>query len=473
MVERAAGAVGIGAVGSGGAAERPADGGAMGAGATEAAGTGPGPRSTAAPEGTGLGSEPAPGGATGGRAAGAFRPHGSARRDPRPIAASPGGRATGGRATGGRATGGRATGGLAPGGCAAAAGPGGARADAFLGRAGWSGAARAALAGDASGRRYERLTRAGAGDPRTAVLMLAPPEAAPSLRAFLDVASRLSGLGLSAPCVIAAAPAAGLMLMEDLGDALLARTAAARPAREPALYAAAADALVALRAAGPPSGLPPYDAEAMAEATALAAPWYARAERAPWVGPLREALARHAGPAETLILRDYHAENLIWLPGRRGAARVGLLDFQDAMRGPAAYDLASLTRDARRDVSPAAAAAAIARFARGAGADPARLDAALAVLGAQRNLRLLGVFARLARRDGLPRYLALLPRVWGQLAADLDHPACADVRGPALDALPPPGSAPIAAGPGPAGAPPEASGAASGTASGAGPSRRP
>ena len=307
-------------------------------------------------------------------------------------------------------------------------------ATAFLGRAGWGGASRAALAGDASGRRYERLTEGA----RTAVLMIAAPDAAPSLRAFLDVAGRLAGLGLSAPAVLAAEPEAGLMLLEDLGDALLAREAAAHPEGEPALYAAAAGVLVALRAAGPPLGLPLYDAAAMAEATALAAPWYARAEEAPWVGPLREALARHAGPADTLILRDYHAENLIWLPERRGAARLGLLDFQDAMRGPAAYDLASLTRDARREVSPAAVAAATARFADGTDADPGRLDAALAVLGAQRALRILGVFARLARQGGKPRYLPLLPRVWGQLTADLDHPACAGLRGPVLGALPPP-----------------------------------
>ena len=307
----------------------------------------------------------------------------------------------------------------------------------FLARAGWGGAARAPLAGDASGRRYERLAR-GAG---TAVLMIAPPEAAASLRAFLDVGARLRALGLSAPAVLAAEPEGGLMLLEDLGDALIARVAARHPAREPALYAAAAGVLPALRAAGPPEGLPLYDAPAMAEATALTAPWYARAEGAPWVGPLREALARHAGPPDAMILRDYHAENLIWLPDRRGPARLGLLDFQDAMRGPAAYDLASLTRDARRDVSPAAAAAATARFAAAAGTRPAALDAALAVLGAQRALRILGVFARLARRGGRPRYLALLPRVWAQLSADLAHPALAAVRGPALGALPPPGAA--------------------------------
>ena len=358
----------------------------------------------------GSGSEQATGGAPGRRAAGPLSE--GAARGGVPVAE--------GAAAGGRRP--------------ASAPSDAARAAAFLDRAGWGGAARAALAGDASGRRYERLRRGG----RTAVLMIAPSEAAPSLRTFLDVAGRLSALRLSAPGVLAAEPEAGLMLLEDLGDALLAREAHARPEREPPLYAAAADVLAALRAAGPPEGLPLFDADAMAEATALAAPWYAGAGTTPWVEPLREALARHAGPADTLILRDFHAENLVWLPERRGPARMGLLDFQDAMRGPAAYDLASLTRDARRDVSPAAVCAAAERFAEGTGADPARLDAALAVLGAQRALRILGVFARLARRDGKPRYLALLPRVWGQLGADLDHSACEGVRGVVLGALPPP-----------------------------------
>ena len=322
---------------------------------------------------------------------------------------------------------------------------------AFLEEAGWGGALRAPLAGDASGRRYERLTR-----PRgdTAVLMDAPPEEAASARAFLDVAGRLAALGLSPPAILHARPEAGLVLLEDLGDALLARVARDHPPREAALYEAAAEVLAAVRGAGTPLGLPLFDARAMAEATALAAPFHAGRDDAPWVPALREALEAHAGPPDGLLLRDYHAENLIWLPDRRGPARLGLLDFQDAMRGPAAYDLASLLRDARRDVSPAAARAATARFIAGTDADPEALDAALAVLGAQRAIRILGVFGRLARR-GRPRYLTLLPRVWRQLADDLAHPACAGFRAAVLGALPPPGDG-VGTAPGrprPAGAP--------------------
>ena len=301
-----------------------------------------------------------------------------------------------------------------------------ARIEAFLLGAGWAGARRAALAGDASGRRYERLT----GPRGSAILMETPLSALASARAFVEVGERLGRAGLSPPRILAERISDGLLLLEDLGDDLLARVAEARPAEEPALYAAAADVLVALRDM-PADGLPLYDAAAMAQATDLAATCYAGHGDVPWIEPLRAALEAHAGPADTLILRDYHAENLVWRPERRGAARMGLLDFQDAMRGPAAYDLASLVRDARRDVSPAAARAAVGRFAERTGTDP---GAALAVLGVQRNLRLLGIFARLASR-GRPHYLSFLPRVWGQLATDLAHPACDAVRGPALSAL--------------------------------------
>jgi aminoglycoside/choline kinase family phosphotransferase len=266
--------------------------------------------------------------------------------------------------------------------------------------------------------------------------METPRDALASVRAFLAVGERLAALGLSAPRVLAARPEAGLLLLEDLGDDLLARVAEARPGEEPALYEAAVDVLVALRGASA-EGLPRYDADAMARATDLAASCYAGRSDAPWIAPLRSALVGHAGPADTLILRDYHAENLVWRPERAGPARMGLLDFQDAMRGPAAYDLASLIRDARRDVSAEAASAAVARFAARTETPSDRLDAALAVLGVQRNLRLLGIFARLAAR-GRPHYLAFLPRVWGQLVADLAHPACAAMRAPALAALPPP-----------------------------------
>ena len=146
---------------------------------------------------------------------------------------------------------------------------------------------------------------------------------------------------------------------------------------------------------------------------------------------------------DTLALRDYHAENLIWRPELVGLARVGLLDFQDAFVAPLGYDLASLLRDARRDVPDDICAAMVAHFMAetGAGAD---FPAQLACLGAQRNLRILGVFARLAVEMGKTRYIPMIPRVWAQLQKDLAHPALSDLRAAVSDILPAPDAALLA-----------------------------
>ena len=129
-----------------------------------------------------------------------------------------------------------------------------------------------------------------------------------------------------------------------------------------------------------------------------------------------------------LALRDFHAENLIWLPERDGAARVGLLDFQDAFAGHPAYDLVSLLEDARRDVAPEVREAMVTHYIAGSGTDAAAFRTAFATSGAQRNLRILGVFARLSMHFGKPQYVALIPRVWAHLQADLADPALADLR---------------------------------------------
>ena len=138
------------------------------------------------------------------------------------------------------------------------------------------------------------------------------------------------------------------------------------------------------------------------------------------------------------MLRDYHAENLLWLPGRSGAARVGLLDFQDMLHGHPAYDLVSLLEDARRDVPAALRTALTDRYLARTGADREAFLLAAATLSAQRNLKIVGLFTRLARRDGKPRYLELLPRAWGHLAADLAHPALAPLAGLVAQHMPPP-----------------------------------
>jgi aminoglycoside/choline kinase family phosphotransferase len=299
--------------------------------------------------------------------------------------------------------------------------------EAFLRRAGWPGAERVPLAGDASLRRYERLTLRG----ERAVLMDAPPDRGENVGPFLAVAGRLERWGFSAPAVLAADIDAGLLLLEDLGDDLFARYLAARPDAETELYEAAVDLLAALHDHAPPDA-PRYGPPEMARAATLAYEWYLpatgrEADAAEFAEVMEDALARETGSTGTLVLRDYHAENLIWLPERRGVARVGLLDFQDAAAAHPAYDLASLLTDIRREVSPALRACMEARYAAATGRDPARLRAEVALLAVQRGLRILGTFARLMRRDGKPRYLGFLPRVWELLERDLAHPVARDV----------------------------------------------
>jgi len=179
-----------------------------------------------------------------------------------------------------------------------------------------------------------------------------------SVRAFLAVTRHLRALGLSAPAILAEAPDQGLLLLEDLGDALYARVATAPGTDEAALYRAAVDVLARLQAAPPPADLPRYGAPEMAEVATLAATWYAG--RPDDADALRAAVHHTLAPCfdapPVPVLRDYHAENLLWLPDRAGIARVGLLDYQDAALGAAAYDLVSLVQDARRDVRARSAA---------------------------------------------------------------------------------------------------------------------
>jgi len=300
----------------------------------------------------------------------------------------------------------------------------------FLSRSGWGAADRRHLAGDASDRRYERL-RLGAA---TAVLMDNPPGGADDPTAFASMARYLRALGLSAPAILAEDLPQGLLLLEDLGDDLFARLLTADPAREAELYAPAVDVLLHLHSAPPPAGLPNLSAEDWAKAAGFALDWYAFAatgaapDGAAFHAALSAALTTYADGPRVLILRDFHAENLLWLPGREGLAWVGLLDFQLGQLGQPGYDLVSLLQDARRDVRPGTEAGMVARFATASGADPERFAAQYATLGAQRALRILGVFARLCLVAGKPQYLRLIPRVWGQLQQNLAHPALADLR---------------------------------------------
>ena len=310
----------------------------------------------------------------------------------------------------------------------------------FLLRANWGHALRQHLAGDASDRRYERL-RLGAA---TAVFMDNPPGGADDPAAFVAMARHLRDLGLSAPAILAEDVTQGFLLLEDLGDDLYARLLQADPSRELALYAEAVEALLHLQRAPAPPGLPDLSAADWAKAACFAVDHYAFAATGTLPDPaalrtaMQAALLAHADAPRVLILRDFHAENLLWLPGREGIARVGLLDFQLGQMGQPGYDLVSLLQDARRDVSPATEAALTARFAKATGADPEAFAAHYATLGAQRALRILGVFARLCVVAGKPGYLRLIPRVWGQLQRNLSHPALAGLRAACAATLPEP-----------------------------------
>jgi aminoglycoside/choline kinase family phosphotransferase len=335
----------------------------------------------------------------------------------------------------------------------------------FLAGAGLVGAARIPLAGDASTRSYERLTLADGSSlifmdqPPTAESAPCGPDATPGQRraagynamarlaagsvdAFVACAAWLKAQGLSAPTVIAANPALGLAVLEDLGDGLFAARLAEGAADEAELYDAAIDALCALHAIPPPAVLEgggsqwpllAYDSLALATAHDLFIDWwdkliptleFGEAARAEWQALWAPARAR--GEANTIVFchRDYHAENLIWLPQRSGAARVGLLDFQDAVRAHPAWDLSMLLHDARRTVSPQREAAALDRYlAAHPGLDREAFLDDYALLGALNIVRILGVFARLTVRDGKPRYAALTPRMWTYLDALLERPA--------------------------------------------------
>ena len=309
----------------------------------------------------------------------------------------------------------------------------GAEIAAFLARNGWRGAERRHLTGDASFRSYERVFA----DRRRAVLMDAPPEHE-DVRPFVAIARYLLARGYSAPAVLAADEAAGLLLLEDLGDDLYTRVLDAGGDEAP-LYAAAVDLLVDLHRELPRGlDVPPYDDARLHREVDLLVDWFLpeitggpapKAVRAAFTAAWGEVFPLVRAAPEALVLFDYHAPNLMWLPQRRGLARVGLLDFQDAVIGPAAYDLVSLLEDARRDVAEATAAAMIERYlAARPEIDRDAFAVAYAVLGAQRNVRIVGTFTRLWRCDGKAHYLEHLPRVWRYIAHDLAHPALAPGR---------------------------------------------
>jgi N-acetylmuramate 1-kinase len=307
----------------------------------------------------------------------------------------------------------------------------------FLDACGWGGAVHAPLAGDASFRSYYRLSR---GRDR-AVLMDAPPPQE-DVGPYVAVAATLRSLGFSAPEILAGDRAEGLLLIEDFGDDTYTRLLAGG-ADELALYNLAIDTLIGLQqavAAGDAPDLPCYDEARLLGEAALLVDWYLPAVLgAPAASSLREeylALWRAILPqavepfGSTLVLRDFHIDNLMLLPGRRGVRSCGLLDFQDAVWGPPAYDLVSLLEDARRDVSDLLRHAMTVRYlAAFPTLDRAAFARSAAILAAQRNCKILGIFTRLWKRDGKPGYLGHIPRLWRLLEGDLRDPALGAIAG--------------------------------------------
>jgi aminoglycoside/choline kinase family phosphotransferase len=299
---------------------------------------------------------------------------------------------------------------------------------AFLAATDWRDARRDPLPGDASFRRYERLVDG----PAPALLMDAPPPEE-DVRSFVRIARHLTHLGLSAPAIHAADEDRGLLVLEDFGDDTYTRLLGADE-DETALYELATDTLIALHQAADAAiiDVPPYDFEAYLREARLLTDWFLPAMDA---APDAIALAAYEAAwqallplanavPKTLVLRDFHIDNLMALPNRMGVQRCGLLDFQDALIGSVAYDMISLLHDARRDVPAEIKRTMTERYlAAFPEIDPEGFAAAAAMLSAQRNCKIIGIFTRLSRRDGKPGYLGHIPRVWRLLEDDLAHPA--------------------------------------------------
>jgi aminoglycoside/choline kinase family phosphotransferase len=299
----------------------------------------------------------------------------------------------------------------------------------FLVAHGWDGCEIVPLAGDASFRRYFRVRR---GADRAVLMDAPPPHEDP--RPFIAAAEWLAGAGLSAPAILARDLEQGLLLIDDFGDSRLRETLDQAPDREAELYAIATDLLVHLHGRPPMPGLRPHGLEQWIEELRLFPDWYCEAldlevDRAGYDEAWRQVLGPVAadGLGPVTVLRDYHAENIMLIEGRSGVGHFGLLDFQDAVAGHPAYDLASVLEDARRDVSPEIEREMIDRYVRAAGQGPA-FERAYWALAAQRNTRILGVFTRLWKRDGKPGYRRFQPRMWGLLERDLEQETLAPVR---------------------------------------------
>jgi hypothetical protein len=332
----------------------------------------------------------------------------------------------------------------------------------FLTGAGYDDARRQRMPGDASTRSYARLLR----DDKSFILMNSPrrPDGpaiyggrsysaavhlAEDVRPFVAIANGLRERGFSAPAIHHADLQAGFLITEDFGSAGVIEGEPPLPIAE--RYQTATDVLAALHRDALPETLPltpqtsyaipPFDADAMLVEIGLMPEWYlpdrgaepTEQIRAEYFAMWRELLDKAAAAPRTWVIRDFHSPNLIWLDARADIARVGIIDFQDTVLGPAAYDLVSLLQDARIDVPEQIELSLLTRYIKArrvsdANFDPARFAELYAIMSTQRNTRLLGTFARLNRRDGKPQYLRHQPRIWTYLNRSLAHPALSAFR---------------------------------------------
>ena len=296
--------------------------------------------------------------------------------------------------------------------------------EAFLDKANWSKAQRATLAGDAGNRRYERLT-----DPiqGNAILMDAQPKLGEDIQSFLKIAQHLSECGISAPKIFSQDISLGLILMQDFGDELLYKIASDTPNLELQFYRLAINVLSQLHQSPPPKEVGNYLAPEMSGVLAATLPWYCNKALSQDIEiEVESSLKSLDWSSPVLVLRDYHAQNLIYRRDQTGIAQMGVLDFQDAQLGHSLYDAASLIHDARRSLDPTVVNTLLKELAKNySGRDDFKY--AFAALSVQRNLRILGVFSRLCLRDGKPSYLNLIPHVWKNLWKDLSHPLLSDL----------------------------------------------
>ena len=344
----------------------------------------------------------------------------------------------------------------------------------FLTGAGYDDARRERMPGDASTRSYARLFR----DDKSVILMNSPrrPDGpaiysgrsysaavhlAEDVRPFVAIANGLRERGFSAPAIHHADLQAGFLITEDFGSAGVIEGEPPSPITE--RYQAATDVLAALHRDVLPETLPltpqtsyaipPFDTDAMLVEIGLMPEWYlpdrgaepTEQIRAEFVAMWRELLDKAAAAPTTWVIRDFHSPNLIWLDERDDTAKVGIIDFQDTVLGPAAYDLVSLLQDARIDVPEQLELSLLTRYIKARRVsdenfDPARFAELYAIMSAQRNTRLLGTFARLNRRDGKPQYLRHQPRIWTYLNRSLAHPALSAFREWYTAHVPPPGA---------------------------------